>query len=139
MRLIDKTSGAERNQAGTPQASPAAGNAPAPQLKELVTEATCALARLDVERLQELALSCEALTRVVHSTTPEQREELSRQSLAARGDMAVFARVLEATRANVKVMERLRNLRTGSAGYSEVSDSYLGPRRRNSEGEYGNN
>ena len=34
--------------------------------------------------------------------------------------MAVFARVLEATRANLKVMKRLRELRVGRLEYSEL-------------------
>ena len=34
-----------------------------PELKELVVEASRALARLDTARLEELALSCQALTR----------------------------------------------------------------------------
>ena len=34
-----------------------------PKLKELVVEASRALARLDADRLEELALSCQALNR----------------------------------------------------------------------------
>ena len=35
------------------------------------------------------------------------------------GEMAVFARVLEATRANLNVMNRLRELRSGRLEYRE--------------------
>jgi len=77
------------------------------------------LALLDVSRLQELALNCEALTRMPPAKTVEDGEERARQVRAVRGDMAVFARVLEATRANLKVMERLRELRQGKVAYSE--------------------
>jgi hypothetical protein len=39
--------------------------------------------------------------------------------MGATGDMAVFARVLEATRANLNVMNRLRELRAGRLEYRE--------------------
>jgi hypothetical protein len=42
------------------------------KLKELVVEASRALARLDAGRLEELALSCQALNREL---TPANREE----------------------------------------------------------------
>ena len=74
-----------------------------PELKELVVEASRALARLDADRLEELALSCQALNR---DLAPAERRRSGRCWLArlseAAGDMAVFARVLEATRANLK-------------------------------------
>lgn len=88
-----------------------------PELKELVGEASRALARLDASRLQELALSCQALTRT--PVNAEERAELARQARDASTDMAVFARVLDATRANLKVMERLRELRAARLEYSE--------------------
>jgi hypothetical protein len=37
----------------------------------------------------------------------------------AAGEMAVFARVLDATRENLSVMRRLRELRAGRLEYSE--------------------
>jgi hypothetical protein len=104
----------------------------------MVLEATRALAGLDVDRLHELALSCEALTKMPPATTLEDREELARQARAASGDMAVFARVLDATRANVKVMERLRELRMGKATYSaRILDAH-GWDRKAPEGDDGN-
>ncbi|MGP8251300.1 MAG: hypothetical protein ACLQHF_04650 [Terracidiphilus sp.] len=127
MRLIDAAGGA----AGT--------NASTPELRELVTEATRALARLDVARLEELALSCQALTRIPPPKTQDEREEFSRQARAARGEMAVFARVLEATRANLKVMERLRELRAGKAGYRVSSEGCLSFSQRDAEAGHGNN
>jgi len=89
-----------------------------PELKDLVLDATRALSELDVNRLQELALSCEALTKMPLSITTRNSEERARRARAVKSDMDVFARVLEATRANVKVMERLRELRTGKRTYS---------------------
>jgi hypothetical protein len=44
-----------------------------PKLKELVVEASRALARLDAERLEELALSCQALNRELVRSDPAQQ------------------------------------------------------------------
>lgn len=85
-----------------------------PELKELVREASRALASLDAGRLEELALSCQALNR---ERTPS--SALTRQAREAAGDLAVFGRVLEATRANLHVMNRLRELRAGRLEYRE--------------------
>ena len=90
-----------------------------PDLKALVVEASQALARLDSVRLEELAISCQALNRDVASLDARDRRELARQARDAAGDMAVFARVLEATRSNVKVMNRLEELRAVRLEYSE--------------------
>jgi hypothetical protein len=91
-----------------------------PELKELVVEASRALARLDADRLEEMALSCQALNRELTLREPAERAALARQAREAARDMAVFLRVLEATRANLNVMNRLRELREGRLEYSEV-------------------
>jgi hypothetical protein len=44
-----------------------------PKLKELVVEASRALARLDADRLEELALSCQALNRELVRSDPAQQ------------------------------------------------------------------
>lgn len=90
-----------------------------PELKKLVVEASQALARLDAERLEELALSCQALNRELTPLHGDERGKLVREVREAAQDMAVFARVLEATRANLEVMNRLRDLRMGRLEYSE--------------------
>lgn len=90
-----------------------------PEFKELVAEASRALARLDAPRLEELALSCQALNRELAPFEVEEKRGLARQAREATADMAVFARVLEATRANLRVMNRLRELRVGRLEYSE--------------------
>jgi hypothetical protein len=85
-----------------------------PELKELVREASAALARLDAERLEELARCCQALNRGLRRRVgtdggvQKNRIELARQSREAAGEFVVFTRVLEATRANLDVMMRLR-------------------------------
>jgi len=90
-----------------------------PQLKELVVEASRALARLDADRLEELALSCQALNRELTPLSQDRRQELARQSREADGGMATFARVLDATRANLNVMNRLRELHSGRLEYRD--------------------
>jgi hypothetical protein len=90
-----------------------------PELKELVVEASRALARLDARRLEELALSCQALTQARNPKSCDERMVLARQAREAEADMEVFARVLEATRSNLNVMKRLRELRVGQLEYSE--------------------
>ena len=90
-----------------------------PELRELVVEASKALAALDASRLEELALCCQALNRGSGPISPEEKKELARQAREATADMAVFARVLEATRANRNVMNRLREMRAGRLEYSE--------------------
>jgi hypothetical protein len=87
------------------------------ELKTIVAEASVALARLDAHRLEELALSCQALNRDQASATWDEHLELGRQSKEAAGEMAVLARVLEATRANLDVMNKLRALREGRLEY----------------------
>ena len=108
---------------GTKGTSAIDGNAPDLNrllLKDLVAEALKALARLDAERLEELALSCEALNRAPAPASAEARARLARQANEAAAEMAVFARVLEATRANLNVMQRLRDLRAGRMEYGEL-------------------
>jgi hypothetical protein len=90
-----------------------------PELRELVVEASQALARLDAARLEELALSCEVLTRTLNPKEARVRKLLAEQAREAQSDMAVFARVLDATRTNLNVMNRLRELCAGRVEYTE--------------------
>jgi hypothetical protein len=90
-----------------------------PELKALVVEATRALALLDGQRLEQLVGYCEALNRKLQTgeADPELRIKLAHQARPAAAAMAVFARVLHATRANLAVMNRLRELRLGQLEY----------------------
>lgn len=106
-----------------------------PRLKELVAEASRALARLDADRLEELALSCQALNRELTPANRARHIELAQQSRAAASDMAIFSRVLDATRANLNVMNRLREMREKRIEYS---DRELG-KPAGMETEYGDN
>ena len=91
-----------------------------PELKQLVAEASRALATLDADRLEELALSCQALNRDLLPIKAEDRSLLASQARDAAGDMAVFGRVLDATRANIRVLRRLRELRAGRFDYGDA-------------------
>jgi hypothetical protein len=90
-----------------------------PELKQLVAEASRALAQLDASRLEELALSCQALNRELTASGAEDRAQLAGQAREAAGDMAVFARVLNVTRGNLNVIQRLLDLRGGQLEYRE--------------------
>ena len=90
-----------------------------PELKQLVAEASRALARLDTGRLEELALSCQALNQDLAISGTEDLTRLAPQAREAAADMAAFARVLDATRDNLHVIHRLRELRMGRLEYVE--------------------
>ena len=93
-----------------------------PELKEVVEEASQALARLDAERLEALALSCYALNRCRPADNAVERAAQAREAREAARAMAVFARVVEATRANISLMNRLRELRAGPLEYGQRPD-----------------
>jgi hypothetical protein len=88
-----------------------------PELKQVVAEASRALACLDADRLEELAGCCQALNRDLPP-----RAELRRQAQEAKAGMETFAHVLEATRANLGIMRRLRELRQGAAVYPDPKE-----------------
>lgn len=88
-----------------------------PELKHMVQEASLALAHLDADRLEELARASAALNRDWRIADAIEQAEIARQARQAAADMAVFARVLEATRANLNVLRRLRDLRMGRSEY----------------------
>ncbi len=98
------------------------------ELRELVVEASMALARLDADRLEELALSCQFLNRDLAAVGDEERAERARQAQGAVGEMAVFGRVLDATRGNLNVLSRLRELREGPLEYGGGLASRLAAR-----------
>ena len=94
---------------------------PGADLKTLIAGASQALARLDTGRLEELALSCQALNRRMApgNADLDARKQLAHQAREAVADMTIFVRVLDATRANLHVMNRLRELRIWRLEYSE--------------------
>jgi hypothetical protein len=84
-------------------------------VKQIIQEASRSLALLDADRLEELALSCQALNR---RPIGEDFRAQARAGSEARRDLAVLGRVLEATRANIGVMRRLRTSRESRLEYS---------------------
>lgn len=88
-----------------------------PELRELAVEASRALGCLDVERLEELALFCNALDRCIATSSTNERAARAREAREAAHEMAAFARVLEATCSNRNVMNHLRELRMGRLEY----------------------
>ncbi len=88
-------------------------------LKDLVMEASRALAQLDAARLEELALSCQALNRDLADFSAEDHDQFALQAREAVPGMAVFARVLDVTRENLNVIRRLQDVRSGRLEYVE--------------------
>jgi hypothetical protein len=86
-------------------------------LKQLVVEASRALAQLDADRLEALAVSCSALNRDFDSAESMERECLASGAADAAGEMVVFGRVLDATRANMHVMGRALELQKELPAY----------------------
>jgi hypothetical protein len=90
-----------------------------PELKQVVAEASRALAQLDSARLEELALSCRALNREMADSSAEDCAQFALQAREAAEEMAIFAKVLDITRANLNVIQRLLDLRAGRLEYAE--------------------
>lgn len=90
-----------------------------PAMREIVVEASRALARLDADRLEELALSCQALNREFVSASLQDRSLLAAQARDAAGEMAVFSKVIEATGANLEVLHRARERRGNRLEYGQ--------------------
>lgn len=81
-----------------------------PALKDMILEAARALTQLDAGRLEALAVSCQALNRNLKRETVE-RKKLSSEARNALVELGAFASVLDATKANLEVMNRARKLR----------------------------
>lgn len=97
----------------------------------LLQEATDALVRMDADRLEELARCCADLNRQIQVASPPRRSAregvssadsasfsmrgLEQQLSAQRASMAVMARLLAETRANLRVLTRLHMLRLKAA------------------------
>lgn len=81
-----------------------------PALKDMIVEASRALAQLDADRLEALAVSCQVLNRELKRDSVE-RKELFSEARSGMVEMGAFASVLDATKANLQVMNRARKLR----------------------------
>ena len=85
--------------------------------RKLIHEAVSALARLDADRLEEMALSSEALVRGHLPALSLGSKADALASFDLRRELAVFARVLNVTQANMNVLRRLSELRSTSIEY----------------------
>lgn len=83
----------------------------------MLVEASHALAHLDADRLEEMALSCAVLVRDVDRVRCDAKNQCESGSGEAMQAVGIFTRVLEATRANLKVMRRLRQVRSAQLEY----------------------
>lgn len=93
-----------------------------PRMKEIVLEAARSLAQLDSVRLEELAASCDVLNRELQRADAQGKQRLANEVLGSRREMDLLASVLEATRANLRVLRHLSAMRTGNVGYAPGAD-----------------
>jgi len=91
-------------------------------VKQIIQEACRSLALLDADRLEELALSCQALNRC---PIREGFRAQARVGSEVRWDLAVLGRVLEATRANIGVMRQSYRSRESRLEYSPREGSAM--------------
>jgi hypothetical protein len=89
-----------------------------PEMREIVLEASRALAHLDADRLEELTLSCQVLNREHKQVDSAVRAQISLEAIESRRELALLASVLDATRANLRVLHRLEALCRGRAEYA---------------------
>ncbi len=94
-----------------------------PHMRDIVLEAARSLAHLDAARLEELAVSCDVLNRELHRADTRGKELLVREVLDSRREMALLASVLEATRANLRVLRHLSAMQAGSVEYAPGADT----------------
>ncbi len=86
-------------------------------LKEILGEASRALARLDANRLEDMTRRCEALV-CGSDTEPEAKRPPMLAESAMDNEITTFARVVEATRINLQVLRRLTEIEAGQLEYS---------------------
>lgn len=98
------------------------------ELKRLIQEACLALAQLDADRLEELALSCRALNQ-------SQIRRTVTEVSAARSELSVLRSVLKATKANLDVLERLVRLRETPFAHDPGRIPPVAMRREDSYGD----
>ena len=84
---------------------------PHSEFKALIAVATEALAQLDAEALEALTLACNEMASSSESAREERALDRNGSSLAA------FARVIEASRANLSVLRQLSAMRTTRLDY----------------------
>jgi hypothetical protein len=85
-------------------------------LKQMIADASLALARLDAETLEALAIACGTCERVAaeEATT---RDGLALEATNAANQMLVFSRLLDVTKQNLSVMRQATTSAYGHEGY----------------------
>lgn len=88
-----------------------------PPVKDLVGVALRALSRLDVEGLEEMAERCKRLRCEMEERPREEWTEFVVEAREALQPLRNFARVLDATAANLDILANLSDLRAGRLEY----------------------
>lgn len=88
-----------------------------------MAEASQALIRLDADRLEELALSCELLNRQMMAGGGPDRAQIAQQASETAAGVRILGKVLDATRSNLKVLHALREIREGQLEYGPARNS----------------
>ena len=105
-----------------------------PLLKGIALEAAAALAALDVDGLESLAASCRVLNQNRRLDSAG-RAALILEAHEVANEMRLLARVLEATRANMRVLDGVKQSRSHLPEYGPGA----GRSWRSMEGEHGHN
>lgn len=92
-----------------------------PALRELVLEASRSLARLDAKRLDELAISCRALSRKLDTSRFGEGHWLASEAGYATRELVALAHILDATRANMRVMRQLTKFQKELPEYGPIA------------------
>ena len=95
-----------------------------PVLKEIVVEASRALARLDADRLEELALSCQALNKDYSASSLQDRSLLAAQARHSRRELKTLARILELTQDNLQVFRQTCEPQSGRLEYGQPQSRF---------------
>jgi hypothetical protein len=90
------------------------------ELRRILAEASQSLTKLDARRLEEIALSCQAQVR--NAFDSDEWNGMTTKGFAEVGrGLLAFGRMLEATRANLAILRRLRDRDTAELDYGLLS------------------
>lgn len=87
------------------------------ELTRIAREASRALTLLDADHLERLARTCDGMTAVCRKGWGRRSPFVASGAPQLGRELAGLSRILDATRANLAVMERLRDLREGRLEY----------------------
>jgi len=90
-----------------------------PKMRDVLLEASRALANIDADRLEELALSCHALNREQKRSGAAACARVTCEALDSRQELTLLGSILEATQANLRVLRHLRAMHAGIATYAD--------------------